>query len=692
MNENKQSNKETSVFISYAREDDEPFVRRLQSDLSVAGLQVWWDREAMKSRGRTFLQEIRDAIEGVDRVICVIGPKAVSSDYVRYEWEHALLFARAILPIVRLGDYDLMPDELRPESGNGLADDALSGLHAPDFRRDERYDETLRGLIAVLKKPAAKLGALDGTPALPPHFLPRRAVMTHLHSTVLADVHRPTVITSNRQTTALCGMGGIGKSVLAAAFARTVSTRRVFKDGIVWLTVGREATDLELLSNIKRAGLILGDEAKNYQDEVSTRTRLPKVLADKVCLIVLDDVWSLEQVEPFVNALAPRCRLLITTRDLELVTALGAQEQSIDTLGDDEALALLSDWSSLPIAALPPEALNVARECGNLPLALAMVGATVSDNPDRWSNALHRLRNADLEKIRRRFPNYPYPNLFRAIQASVEMLEAEHHARYLDFAAFPEDTPIPESVLGNFWTPVGLDELDVEDLVDLFVRRSLAQRDVGSRILLHDLQLDYVRKEVDNLPGLHGRFVRSYAGKCPDGWASGPDDGYYFPYIAYHLAKAGKHTDIVSLLTDARNLHHLSTKLRSRTQQNKLSLASEFRVREFIDFCLSYIPAEAITTNRRLANICNDTASFSKCICLSAFPYADKIDRKATCHECGSVSIVHGYADLGNAGYFDDNYYSWCTNCFWSWYLHEGYYSSWEEPERTFSYKSNKYF
>ena len=50
------------LFISYARADDEPFVRRLYQDLTEFGYDVWWDREAMESRGRTFLQEIRDAI------------------------------------------------------------------------------------------------------------------------------------------------------------------------------------------------------------------------------------------------------------------------------------------------------------------------------------------------------------------------------------------------------------------------------------------------------------------------------------------------------------------------------------------------------------------------------------------------------------------------------------------------------
>src|SRR5262249_32263482 len=96
-------------FISYARADDEPFVKQLHGDLTKRGIDVWWDRKAMEDRGRTFLQEIRDAISTSDRVLAVIGPRATTSDYVRSEWEHALLFSKTVVPILRLGAYDSVP-------------------------------------------------------------------------------------------------------------------------------------------------------------------------------------------------------------------------------------------------------------------------------------------------------------------------------------------------------------------------------------------------------------------------------------------------------------------------------------------------------------------------------------------------------------------------------------------------------
>src|SRR5579885_2670904 len=96
------------LFLSYSRGDDEPFVARLYHDLTAKGWKVWWDRECMPSRGLKFTQEIRDAIEACDRLLLVVGPCAVASDYVRAEWEHALLFAKGVVPILRLGDYSLL--------------------------------------------------------------------------------------------------------------------------------------------------------------------------------------------------------------------------------------------------------------------------------------------------------------------------------------------------------------------------------------------------------------------------------------------------------------------------------------------------------------------------------------------------------------------------------------------------------
>jgi hypothetical protein len=56
----------TSIFLSYARNDDETSVRRLYADLTCARFEVWFDHVSMPSRQLTFHQEIRDAMAAHD--------------------------------------------------------------------------------------------------------------------------------------------------------------------------------------------------------------------------------------------------------------------------------------------------------------------------------------------------------------------------------------------------------------------------------------------------------------------------------------------------------------------------------------------------------------------------------------------------------------------------------------------------
>jgi len=79
------------LFLSYARDDDEAFVARLHGALEAAGFKVWFDRDSMRARQLTFHHETREAIiEDTDRLVLVIGPHAVTSEYVIQEW-HSLI-------------------------------------------------------------------------------------------------------------------------------------------------------------------------------------------------------------------------------------------------------------------------------------------------------------------------------------------------------------------------------------------------------------------------------------------------------------------------------------------------------------------------------------------------------------------------------------------------------------------------
>jgi hypothetical protein len=156
------------VFLSYARGDDEPFVWRLQEDLKKAGFDVWFDRVSMPSRLLTFHQEIRDAIAARERLILVVGTKAVASDYVTQEWQFAYFAAhKYVNPIVRLDGQN--PDGSRLD-GYELMPEDLKLLHAEDFRDDARYAAHLKNLVRQLREPLPPVGKLVAVPELPPGY------------------------------------------------------------------------------------------------------------------------------------------------------------------------------------------------------------------------------------------------------------------------------------------------------------------------------------------------------------------------------------------------------------------------------------------------------------------------------------------------------------------------------------------
>jgi WD40 repeat protein len=541
------------AFLSYARDDDEPFVRQLYADLTGAGFEVWFDRVCMPSRALTFLQEIRDAVEKADRLLAVIGPAAVRSDYVLSEWRHALLFAKGVVPLLRLGDFDLLPE-------------GLAGLHCVDCRPSRPRDQALAELMRLLKEPIPPLGTLlTLVPSLPPHFQPRRADLERLSELVLADVQRPTVITSPRQVSALQGMGGIGKSVLAAAFARATTTRRACTDGVIWIAIGPQPDLVRLMSLV---GTVWGEAPHHFASLETAQARLPRVLEGKVCLLVLDDVWQLGHATPFVNALGPRCRLLITTRDAGLGRALGAQEHWLGLLSPEAARQLLADWLSVPAEALPQYAAQVARRCGYLPLALALCGALARDGVP-WRDLLEALEEADLAFLKKELKDYPYPDVYRALMVSLDYLARENPVgaqHYQELAVFPPAEGVPQDPVLRLWRHTnGVTDRQARKLLANLAQKALlllAREAERCRVSLHDLQHAFLmasaKEKEGGLAGLHQCLLAAYGKECGEGWAKGPDDDYFFQHLAHHLTEAGRKDELRRLLL---NFHWFRARL-----------------------------------------------------------------------------------------------------------------------------------
>jgi hypothetical protein len=391
----KQAHVKPRVFLSYARMDDEAFVARLYHYLR-RDFDVWWDRVDMPSRSLSFLEEIRRAIDEVDRVVVVIGPRAVTSEYVRAEWLYAMSVDKLVVPILRAGrnpkkptrrDYELLPAEIK-------------NLHAPDLRARRPFPAACRELVGKLREPPPPLGRLlTVVPGAPPHFQPRPHDLTTIAQAVLADWEGPAHVAGGARMTVLHGMGGAGKSVLAAVFARLTETRRAFPGGVVWISYG-EGTAIQ--DALWQAGRAFGGRRDQYSDADSAVKDLAGRLAPLRCLLVIDNAGGLEQVEPFAKALGVHGRLLIATRNVALATSLGANVVAIGELSAEAALVHLADWAGTTPDALPAEAREVARRCGGLPFATALCGAMAGEGTP-WRDLLAKLDEADLAFLRTTF-------------------------------------------------------------------------------------------------------------------------------------------------------------------------------------------------------------------------------------------------------------------------------------------------
>jgi WD40 repeat protein len=411
--------------------------------------------------------------------------------------------------------------------------------------------ETFPNLEEIVQGPTTCLANLINVPKMPANFLPRDEFMNPIKESLLSkDTYRVGI--TSLQRIGIWGMGGIGKSVIAAAISRDEDIRKKFINGIIWLTIGQKPN---LIFRQQQLAKSFGMVHYPIADVQSGRVYLNEFLKDKNYLIILDDVWEQKDAEAF-DIDSEHSKILITTRKIDIIRSFDAVEHTLGLLNDNEALTLLATRSNHSLETLPKQAKEVAKECGNLPLALAMVGSMAKDKTDEiWENILHKLKTADLEKIHRYFKGYEHDTLFKAIDVSVEDLEPEFRKRYLELAVFPEDTPISKIVLQTFWEPEGIDKYFVEDAISLFNDRSLAQLDEKGHLKLHDLQLDYTRARIGDLIELYNKLITSYYLKCVDGWPSGPNDGFFFEHLPTILSNAGRKQELQSLLLNPKWLN-----------------------------------------------------------------------------------------------------------------------------------------
>ncbi len=498
------------VFLSYARKDGAALAQQLQTDLNDQGFDAWLDKQRIAG-GAVWTDVIESALDQAEYVVALLTQGSYVSEICRAEQLRALRKNRCVIPVMAQSGADV---PLHLEARNYR-----------DFTVESRYPLAFTELLADLHarngvelKPEFRKTRYNTVPPLPANFIARPEALAALRDALITDDG-----SSQIALTALKGMGGIGKTVLAQALCHDEVVQHAFPDGIIWVTVGKEA-GMDL-ARMKEVGKALGDDLSSYDNEQAAKNQYRNAIRDKAALIVVDDVWKASDLEPLRADDSPRSRLLFTTRDASIGRFAGAREHFAGLMNAAHSRELLASWAGLQPSELPPVAEELISACGNLPLALSVVGGMLRDASHKsWQDTLNLLHSADLSAIEDQLPE-GQQSFFKAVEASFQSLKPEVQERYKALAVLLEDIAAPLPILQTLWN---VDEADARRISRILADRSLAQRDTEDESLrLHDLQLDYVRaqwpkEDKEALELIHGavRLSAHVITRDPDQFAS----------------------------------------------------------------------------------------------------------------------------------------------------------------------------
>ena len=231
-------------------------------------------------------------------------------------------------------------------------------------------------------------------PALPVAFLPRQDLLDRLLPRVQAD----TATVGFEGASVAFGMGGTGKSILAASLMRHPSVCESY-DRLCWLTLGQTPDFRRLLAMLR--GQLLHEAPKDgeYGDLLVLQQSVARAATGLSVFCVFDDVWDPAHARVVGESLEGAV-LLFTTRVHRLLP--GAHHVHCGLLSNEESLQLLlraGDVSLPSNKPVPKAATEAVSLCGRLPITLALAGAMIQEHADRWEQKLVPLLRGEHRKV-----------------------------------------------------------------------------------------------------------------------------------------------------------------------------------------------------------------------------------------------------------------------------------------------------
>ncbi|KAJ6408541.1 hypothetical protein OIU84_011796 [Salix udensis] len=253
------------------------------------------------------------------------------------------------------------------------------------------------------------------------------------------------------------GMGGLGKTTIAQKLFNDQHVAAGY-DKMIWVSVSQVSSDRRIM----RSMLEQLESHCSVSDETPLLHKLNELLKGKICLIVMDDVWKINQVwwnqffSGLDGAVGKGSCIIITTRKEDVLTSMGvgrSQFHKPKELTDNDSWLLFrkSAFSSYPDAQFEKVGKEILKKCGGLPLAIKAIAALLASksysivNWNEINKNFHEL-TADAN----------FTPVMMSLKLSYDELPIHLKQCLLCFSAYPEDSEIQAEQLIHWWVGEGL--------------------------------------------------------------------------------------------------------------------------------------------------------------------------------------------------------------------------------------------